>query len=177
MPPCASGPVFTVRRPSLNGAACAIAGAGKLNVAAAAPAAVPAMNLRRVTLRDIEIPPFDWAGRPYFGDLALLVAMVRLSAIRHASAHGTQVAPIIRKAFHEVKPARASTPCQSVPRPGWAANVAETVLDPEIVGFDLVVGAQFFRLGRIDHLAFAHHMHVIDKLEREVGVLLHQQDG
>jgi hypothetical protein len=40
-----------VSRPSLKGAACAIAGAGNLKVAAAAPAAVPAMNLRRVNLR------------------------------------------------------------------------------------------------------------------------------
>src|SRR5262245_25815643 len=53
MPPCASGPVFTVSRPSLNGAACAIAGAGNLNAATAVPAAVPAINLRRVTLRDM----------------------------------------------------------------------------------------------------------------------------
>src|SRR5262245_58556109 len=54
MPPCASGPVFTVSRPSLNGAACAIAGAGNLKVAAAAPATVPAINLRREILRDIK---------------------------------------------------------------------------------------------------------------------------
>src|SRR5665647_1187515 len=53
MPPCASGPVLTVSRPSLKGAAWAMAGAGNLNVASAAPATVPAMNLRRETLRDI----------------------------------------------------------------------------------------------------------------------------
>src|ERR1044071_8918289 len=55
MPPCASGPVFTVSRPSLNGAACAIAGAGNLNAAMAAPAAVPAINLRSVTLREMRV--------------------------------------------------------------------------------------------------------------------------
>ncbi len=53
MPPCASGPVLTVSRPSLKGAACAMAGVGNLKVASAAPAAVAAINLRRVTLRDI----------------------------------------------------------------------------------------------------------------------------
>ena len=38
MPPSASGPVFTVSSPSLNGAAWAIAGAGNRVKAAAAPA-------------------------------------------------------------------------------------------------------------------------------------------
>src|SRR5580704_2374779 len=51
MPPWASGPVLTVRRPSLNGAACATAGAGKRPSVAAAPAAVPAKSARRETLR------------------------------------------------------------------------------------------------------------------------------
>src|SRR5690348_119268 len=57
MPPCASGPVLMVSRPSLKGAACAMAGVGNLKVASAAPAAVAAMNLRRVTLRDIAFLP------------------------------------------------------------------------------------------------------------------------
>src|SRR5262249_24813404 len=138
-----------------------------LNVAAAAPAAVPAMNLRRVTLRDIEIPPFDWAGRPYFGS----VGDPTCFRPRHTScAHHPQGLP-----RSKARPCVNAVPKRPTAR--WTANVAETVLDPEIVGFDLVVSAQFFRLGRIDHLAFAHHMHVIDKLEREVGVLLDQQDG
>ena len=47
MPPWASGPVLTVSRPILNGAACAIAGMA-IAVAAAAPAAVLARNLRRL---------------------------------------------------------------------------------------------------------------------------------
>src|SRR5664279_652870 len=59
IPPCASGPVLTVSRPSLNGAAWAMAGAGNLNVASAAPAAVAAMNVRRVTLRDIVFLPLS----------------------------------------------------------------------------------------------------------------------
>src|SRR5580658_9680956 len=54
IPPCASGPVLTVRRPSLNGLSCAMAGAGK-RVSAAAPAAVPAKTARRLTLRDINL--------------------------------------------------------------------------------------------------------------------------
>ena len=29
----------------------------------------------------------------------------------------------------------------------------------------------------IDHLAFAHHMHVIDQLERQGGVLFDEQNG
>src|ERR1700733_1251135 len=62
MPPWASGPVLTVSRPSLNGAACAMAGAGKRGAAAAAPAAVPArsarrLNFRYVSLRDIPFLP------------------------------------------------------------------------------------------------------------------------
>src|SRR5262249_35848156 len=48
MPPAASGPVFTVSRPILSGAPCAIDGLGK----AAAPAAAeaPATKRRRVVL-------------------------------------------------------------------------------------------------------------------------------
>src|SRR5262249_2323858 len=56
MPPWASGPVFTVSRPSRNGSACAIAGVGKRLSAAAAPAAVPANMVRRLTLRDLILP-------------------------------------------------------------------------------------------------------------------------
>src|ERR1035437_8056465 len=59
IPPCASGPVLTVSRPILNGAACAMAGVGNLNVASAAPAAVPAINLRRGDLRDIVFLPLS----------------------------------------------------------------------------------------------------------------------
>src|SRR6516165_6090856 len=63
MPPCASGPVFTVSRPSRNGSACATAGAGKRVSAAAAPATLPANTVRRLTLRvfglaGIPRPPF-----------------------------------------------------------------------------------------------------------------------
>src|SRR6516164_811177 len=56
MPPWARGPVFTVSRPSRNGSACAIAGVGKRLSAAAAPAAVPANMVRRLTLRDLILP-------------------------------------------------------------------------------------------------------------------------
>src|SRR5690348_2235669 len=45
MPPAARPPVFTVIRPILIGACCAIAGIG--NVAVPATTAVPAMNVRR----------------------------------------------------------------------------------------------------------------------------------
>src|SRR5215469_5824664 len=55
MPPCASGPLFTVSRPSRNGSACATAGAGKRVSAAAAPAALPANRVRRLTLRVLGI--------------------------------------------------------------------------------------------------------------------------
>src|SRR5580692_81081 len=55
MPPCASGPVLTVSRPSLNGSAWAMAGAGNRVSAAAAPAAVPAKTVRRLSLRDVDL--------------------------------------------------------------------------------------------------------------------------
>src|SRR6516162_239498 len=63
MPPCASGPVFTVSRPSRNGSACATAGAGKRASVAAALATLPANTVRRLTLRvfglaGIPRPPF-----------------------------------------------------------------------------------------------------------------------
>src|SRR6185437_642104 len=67
MPPWASGPVFTVSRPSLNGVAWAIAGAGNWVSAAAAPAAVPANSVRRVILsdlRDIKVLPLALGRSP-----------------------------------------------------------------------------------------------------------------
>src|ERR1700683_5038015 len=51
MPPAASGPVFTVRRPSLNGAAWATAGMGKRDNAVAVPAAALVSSVRRLILR------------------------------------------------------------------------------------------------------------------------------
>src|SRR5262245_25916308 len=57
MPPCASGPVLTVSRPILKGAAWAMAGAGNGSRAAAVPAAAPARNVRRLSLRDIGVLP------------------------------------------------------------------------------------------------------------------------
>src|SRR5689334_16302501 len=74
MPPWASGPVLTVNRPSLNGAACAMDGAGKLNAAAAVPAAVAAMNLRLVILRDIAFLPFCRPWRVQFCSAVLAVS-------------------------------------------------------------------------------------------------------
>src|SRR5262249_42676756 len=53
MPPSASGPVFTVSRPTLKGAFWAIAGVGKRLNAVTAPVALPAKMLRRVNLRDV----------------------------------------------------------------------------------------------------------------------------
>ena len=47
----------------------------------------------------------------------------------------------------------------------------------KIGGLDLVVGPQLVRAGGVDHLALAHHVHVVDELERQRGVLLHEQDG
>jgi hypothetical protein len=46
----------------------------------------------------------------------------------------------------------------------------------QIAGFDLLVSLELFRLGGIDHLALAHHVHVIDQFEGEVRALLDQQD-
>src|SRR5436305_4426064 len=108
MPPCASGPVLTVSRPSLNGAPCAIAGIGKLNVAAAAPAAVPAINARRVTFRDIAflLGCFDGAAagldRPYE-----LCGPFRVEALVSPAGSSLRKNPSLAKAFHDVKPARS----------------------------------------------------------------------
>src|SRR5262249_34482222 len=49
--------------------------------------------------------------------------------------------------------------------------------DSQVSRFDLVVGPQLFRTRGIDHLALAHHVHVINQLERERGVLFDQQNG
>src|SRR5215831_3507718 len=91
MPPCASGPVLMVRRPSLKGAACAMAGVGNLKVASAAPAAVAAMNLRRVTLRDIAFLP---RVAPLFGAVRFKPRRVAFRPIGTAEfRHVGQMAP------------------------------------------------------------------------------------
>src|SRR5436190_21599483 len=79
MPPCASGPVFTVRRPRRNGSTCATAGAGKRVSAAAAPATLPAKIVRRLTLRDLVLPgmrilPFPHLVAPADGRTGNLLA-------------------------------------------------------------------------------------------------------
>src|SRR5215475_5539986 len=69
LPPCASGPVFTVSRPILNGAPCAIAGRANSVVASpVAASAVPAKNVRRLSFEAMQsslvalegLPPGDW---------------------------------------------------------------------------------------------------------------------
>jgi hypothetical protein len=75
-----------------------------------------------------------------------------------------QVTSIIRKAFCDVKPggnawARANRHMAVV---GRAVFDTPKALDAEIAGLNLVVGAQFVWLGGIDHLALAHHMHIVD---------------
>ena len=47
----------------------------------------------------------------------------------------------------------------------------------EEAGFDLLVGPQLVRAGRIDDAAFAQHVHIVDQLQGQRGILLHQQDG
>src|SRR6476646_4972055 len=51
-----------------------------------------------------------------------------------------------------------------------------TLSDAKITRFYFFVGAQFFRARGIDHLALAHHMDVVDELEREMRVLLDEQN-
>src|SRR3569833_3215329 len=109
MPPCASGPVFTVNRPSLNGAACALAGVGNLKAAAATPAAVPAIIVRREILRAIAVLPecprgvlrtallghFIYGNRSwaYFGAFADICA---LSAVSSSFRRSPDVKPGLR---------------------------------------------------------------------------------
>src|SRR5258708_5611054 len=85
MPPCASGPVLTVSRPILKGAACAIAGIPM--AAAAVPAAVPAKNLRRLSVMDI-------ASSSWFTRLRVVPLWRR----------GCGLTPSSAKVFHDVKP-------------------------------------------------------------------------
>ena len=46
--------------------------------------------------------------------------------------------------------------------------------NPQIVGPDRIVGAQFGRRAGLDDVAFAHDVHIVDQLERKMGVLLDQ---
>src|SRR5437763_15959673 len=101
MPPCASGPVLTVRSPSRNGSDCATAGAGKRASAAAAPAALPANMVRRLTLRvlglaDMTRPPITF----------LRAAATSDHCGKHfLSPGGAPLAGIIGEAGRPVKPA------------------------------------------------------------------------
>jgi hypothetical protein len=99
-----------------------MAGIGKLNAAAAAPAAVPAMNLRRVTLRDIDLLPFDW---PLPTVSSVDWPYLQQGDVSRGSRHPTkahQVTAIIFKPFREVKPVgKVSSPAR------WAGNSAGQV--------------------------------------------------
>src|SRR5215470_12879999 len=59
---------------------------------------------------------------------------------------------------------------------GSAVASPMTPSDSQVLGFDLVVGPQLVRTRGIDHPAFTHHVHVMDQLQRERGVLFDQQN-
>ena len=65
------------------------------------------------------------------------------------------------------------------PSAGVGARPRSSLPDPmpSSVELDLIVSPQLLRAGGIDHLALAHHVHVVDELEGERGVLLDEQDG
>src|SRR5579885_3308239 len=129
MPPSASGPVLTVSRPNLNGAPWAIAGIGNLKDAAAAPAAVPAMNLRRLILRDIPCPP------------SVLMAFAATS--RPVRPYRRKVAPSSANVFHDVKPgAYVSSHIFEDDDVG----LRQPGSNAQVVRFDLLVGLELVRL-------------------------------
>jgi hypothetical protein len=74
-----------------------------------------------------------------------------------------QVTPIIRKAFYDVKPGRSADAQRRPPVVlGGTIPLATEPLNAEIAGLDLIVSAQILGLGGVDHLAFAHHVHIVD---------------
>ena len=101
--------------------------------------------------------------------------MVARTTMRHC---GWSNWAIIRKAFCDVKPGfdRARRRISPQVGGGQAQFRSAMMSNAEVVGLDFLVGAQFLGLGGIDHLTLAHHVHIIDELERKVSVLLHQQN-
>src|SRR5262249_25183784 len=114
MPPCSSGPVFTVSRPSRNCSACSTAGAGKRASVAVAPATLAANTVRRLTLR-----VFGLAGIPRSPFFPILPAAANGRALRQAllTLPIAALAAIIGEAGRAVKAAIVAVFLTIPPRP------------------------------------------------------------
>src|SRR6202521_3678945 len=100
------------------------------------------------------------------------------SASRSRRTTSPSFRPRSRSTRRRLRPA-PSAPCCTpfAPSPRWRSAIRFSRSNTEITGPYVVIRAQLFRAGRIDHLALAHDVHVVDELERQGGVLLDQQDG
>src|SRR5215831_9140493 len=159
MPPEASGPVFTVRKPIFIGPVCArrIAGAATSALAASMP-------FKTVRRRTVMAPPFGFdlcgwvspiACFPIKLDTILTCRNQSCPAGRAPSAAPTRLTSCKDYAVFAGSSATAVRPNAPV----------QAGSDSQVSRFNLVVGPQLFRTRGIDHL------------ERERGVLFDQQNG
>src|SRR6516162_6408415 len=165
MPPEARGPVFTVRKPIFIGPLCArrIAGAATSALAAS----MPFTTVRR---RTVMAPPFgDFCG--WVSPIPRSVGLDIILTYRNQSCPAGRLPLGSRRRLISCKDCDVSCGI-SGPR-----RLPMTPSDSQIPRFDFVVGPQLFRTRGIDHLALAHHVHVIDQLQRERGVLFDQQNA
>src|SRR5262249_3069200 len=161
MPPEASGPVFTVRKPIFIGPVCARRIAG-----AATSALGGRMPCKAVRRRRVMAPPFVFFLCGWFSPIVFFPT--KRDTIFTS---GNQFCPAGRA------PSAAPTRLISCKDYAVFAGSSATAVRPnapvqagsdsQVSRFDLVVGPQLFRTRGIDHLALAHDVHVIDQLERE----------
>src|SRR5262249_8821434 len=166
MPPEASGPVFTVRNPIFIGPLWARRIAG-----AATSALAPSMPFNTVRRWTVMAPPFGLDLCGWVSPIArFLIKLDIILTYRNQFCPARRAPSAARRRLISCKDCdvscRISSPVASPMTPS----------DSQVPGFDLVVGSKLFRTRGIDHLALTHHVHVIDQLERERGVLFDQQN-
>src|SRR5215831_17912858 len=166
MPPEASGPVFTVRKPIFIGPLWARRIAG-----AATSALAPSMAFKTVRRWTVMAPPFGLDLCGWVSPIArFLIKLDIILTYRNQFCPARRAPSAARRRLISCKDCDVSC--------GISSPVASpmTPSDSQVPGFDLVVGPKLFRTRGIDHLALTHHVHVIDQLERERGVLFDQQN-
>src|SRR6185437_9082463 len=115
------------------------------------------------------------ASPPEFLPRARAVSAAAAPAASSMSAM-TSLAPSSAKRSAVARPIPPPPPVMNATLPA-SLGAPAAMSNSEILRFDLFVGSQVARPRGIDDLAFADHVHIVDQLQREMRVLLDQQDG
>src|SRR5262245_19245527 len=162
MPPEASGPVFTVRKPIFSFERAGSRARRRARSMRACP------SRRCGDGRSLLLPSASIYGEGFL--LSLVFSSSWLSSLQYRD----QSCPAGRTPAAAPRRLISCKDCDVFC--GISSRFADTPSDSQVLGFDLVIGPQLVRTRGIDHPAFTHHVHVIDQLERERGVLFDQQN-